>query len=114
MLPTIVNHIVTTAIVPATTANSYERFNDHSVGSEGTLANLQSILRAAKTLTAMITAIVVFIIIVVVLSLIGKYLWNSVIAGEGINTTGLFSQIKPMNSISEIIGIYVLISLLLN
>jgi hypothetical protein len=62
---------------------------------------------------ATLTSLIVFVLIIIILALIGKYLWNSVIAGAS-KGTGLFLQIKPVEGIAEIIGLYILVSLFLN
>jgi flagellar biosynthesis protein FlhB len=60
-----------------------------------------------------VTSLIVFVLVIIILALIGKYLWNTVVAGAS-KGTGLFTQIKPVEGISEIIGLYILVSLFLH
>jgi hypothetical protein len=64
-------------------------------------------------LIATITSLVVFVLIIVILALIGKYLWNTIVAGAN-SGSGLFKQIKEVDGIAEIIGLYILVSLFLH
>ena len=54
---------------------------------------------------------ITLIIVILLLSFIGLYLWNEVVAGSG-KGTGLFTFAKPADSIWQILGLYVIMSLL--
>lgn len=58
-----------------------------------------------------LSSLIVFVVVICFLALIGKYLWNEVIAGQG-SGNGLFTGVKPMTSIAQIIGLYILIGFL--
>lgn len=57
-----------------------------------------------ETYVEFVTAILAFLIAIVILSLIGKYLWNGVIVD-------LFTFAKPARSIWQILGLMIFISL---
>ena len=51
-------------------------------------------------------ALISLIIIIILVTVIGYYLWNSVIAGAG-KSPGLFTFAKPANSMWEIFGLFI-------
>jgi hypothetical protein len=55
----------------------------------------------------MIVVIISFIIALLIISLVGKLLWNGVIVD-------LFTCVKPARSVLQILGLYVFLSLLFN
>jgi hypothetical protein len=55
--------------------------------------------------TEMIVVIISFIIALLIISLVGKMLWNGVIVD-------LFTCVKPARSVLQILGLYVFLSLL--
>lgn len=69
------------------------------VNSDNTEKKTESYLSLASGLIA-------FVIVLVILALIGKFLWNGVIVE-------LFSFAKPARSYLQILGLYVFTSLLL-
>jgi len=46
------------------------------------------------------------VLYIVIILLIGKYLWNRVVAGSG-SGKGLFTVIEPVDNIIELLGLYV-------
>ena len=56
--------------------------------------------------TEMLVVIISFIIAILIISLVGKLLWNGVIVD-------LFTCVKPARSVLQILGLYVFVSLLL-
>jgi len=56
-------------------------------------------------------ALITFVIIILLLSLIGKYLWNSCVSGAG-SGPGLFTFAKQADNIWQILGLYILASLM--
>ena len=58
---------------------------------------------------------ILIILIIIILALIGKYLWNTLVANAG-GSKGLFTQVRLVDGISEIIGLYIhiLVSLFLH
>ena len=59
----------------------------------------------------MAVALITLVIIILLLSLIGKYLWNSCVCGAG-SGPGLFTFAKRANNIWQILGLYILASLM--
>ena len=57
------------------------------------------------SLTQNIVQLVVYIVALIILMLVGKFLWNDVL-------TNLFTGVKPMKHAWEVIGLYVLLRLL--
>ena len=51
------------------------------------------------------TVIITFVIVLIILSLVGKLLWNGVIVD-------LFSCVRPAKSFMQILGLFVFVSLL--
>lgn len=64
-----------------------------------------------ERLAEFFSSLIMFILVICFLALIGKYLWNEVIAGNG-SGNGLFTGVKPMTSVAQIIGLYILIGFL--
>lgn len=60
---------------------------------------------------AMAVALITLVIIILLLSLIGKYLWNSCVCGAG-SGPGLFTFAKRADNIWQILGLYILASLM--
>lgn len=60
---------------------------------------------------AVAVAIITLVIIILLLSLIGKYLWNSCVCGAG-SGPGLFTFAKRADNIWQILGLYILASLM--
>lgn len=73
-----------------------------SVNSSEELLKQIKIERMAELLSSLI----IYILYIVVLLLVGKYLWNRVVAGAG-SGKGLFTVVKPVNSIVELLGLYI-------
>lgn len=57
------------------------------------------------------TAVIVMVIVVVMLAVIGMYLWNTCFAGAG-KGPGLFTFAKPAQDVWQVLGVYILVSLL--
>ena len=55
-------------------------------------------------------ALIALIIIIILVTVIGYYLWNCVIAGAG-KSPGLFTFAKPAKSMWEIFGLFIFSSL---
>ena len=55
--------------------------------------------------------LITFIILLLLLSLIGYYLWNYVVAGADKGDTGLFTFARKADSIWQIIGLFILTSI---
>ena len=104
MYPTLKN-IVKTAVRSSGGGLRNERFSLQGETAMGTDAQ-ESVIEIIASLAA-------FIIMVIILSLIGQYLWNRIVAGAG-NGSGVFTGVKPIKSIAEMIGLYLIISMLLN
>lgn len=65
-------------------------------------------ITTADVLASLFTlALVIFLI-----SFIGKELFNMVIAGAG-NASGLFTTVRPADSIWQILGLYVFVSIMI-
>lgn len=60
---------------------------------------------------AVAVALITLVIIILLLSLIGKYLWNSCVSGAG-SGPGLFTFAKKADNIWQILGLYILASLM--
>ena len=60
---------------------------------------------------AVASALITLVVIILLLSLIGKYLWNSCVSGAG-SGTGLLTFAKPAENIWQILGLYILASLM--
>ena len=58
------------------------------------------------------TMLITFVILILLLSMIGFYLWNSVVAGAGKNDTGLITCARQADSVWQIIGLFILTSIL--
>jgi hypothetical protein len=58
-----------------------------------------------------ILMVVTFVLTLLLLSMIGYYLWNNVVAGADRGDTGLFTFAKKANSVWQIIGLFLLMSL---
>ena len=56
-------------------------------------------------------SIVVLIVVILIISFVGRYLWNEVIAGSG-NNKGLLTFARKADSIWQILGLYILTSLI--
>lgn len=56
--------------------------------------------------------LIVFIIMILLVTFIGYFLWNAVVAGAGKNDTGLFTIVKRADSMWQILGLYIVIALL--
>jgi len=59
-------------------------------------------------------AIVTFVVIILFISVIGRYLWNEVVAGASASSKGLITIAREATSIWQILGLYILSSLLFN
>lgn len=59
-----------------------------------------------ERMAELISALIVYILYIVIVLLVGKFLWNRVVAGSG-SGKGLFTFVKPVNSIIELLGLYV-------
>ena len=55
--------------------------------------------------------LITFIILLLLLSFIGYYLWNYVVAGADKGDTGLFTFARKADSIWQIIGLFILTSI---
>ena len=55
--------------------------------------------------------LITLIIIIIFVTFVGYYLWNSVVAGAGKNDTGLFTCVRRADSMWQILGLWILISL---
>lgn len=55
--------------------------------------------------------LITLIIVILFVTFVGFYLWNSVIAGAGKKDPGLFSCIKKADSMWQILGLWIIISL---
>lgn len=56
-------------------------------------------------------AIVTFVVVILILSVVGKYLWNAVLAGDT-EGTGLLTVARKADTIWQILGLYILSALL--
>lgn len=56
-------------------------------------------------------AIVTFVVVILILSVVGKYLWNAVLAGES-DGQGLLTVARKADTIWQILGLYILSALL--
>ena len=65
----------------------------------------------STSFTYALASVLTFIIVMLILGFVGVFLWNYVIAGKGDNP-GLITFAKPATSIWQIIGLYLLITLL--
>jgi hypothetical protein len=74
-------------------------------GLEGFM-NQEDAAAKKESYIALIASLISFVIALVILSLIGKFLWNGVIVD-------LFSFAKPARSYMQILGLFVFTSLLL-
>jgi ABC-type Na+ efflux pump permease subunit len=81
----------------------------HGVISNNNKEHFESRLQPLANALASLLA---FLIVLVVLGFVGVFLWNNSIAGKGEGANGLFTTIKPANSIWQIICLYLLIVLL--
>lgn len=55
--------------------------------------------------------LITLIIIILFVTFVGYYLWNSVVAGAGKNDKGLFTCVRRADSMWQILGLWILISL---
>lgn len=60
---------------------------------------------------AVAASMITLVVIILLLSLIGKYLWNSCVSGAG-SGQGLLTFAKPADNIWQILGLYILASLM--
>ena len=60
---------------------------------------------------AIAVSLITLVVIILLLSLIGKYLWNSCVSGAGAGP-GLFTFAKKADNIWQILGLYILASLM--
>ena len=81
------------------TANDKEEFTNHN--SLGT-----------RTME-LVASVVTLTVILLILALLGKYLWNEVVAGSG-DSPGLIKGVREADSVWQILGLYILLSLLIN
>ena len=65
----------------------------------------------AKRGMELAASIVVMIVVILIISVVGKYLWNEVVAGNG-NSKGLLTFAREAKSIWQILGLYILTSLM--
>jgi len=68
--------------------------------------NEQDSIEKKNSYIELVSLILSFIIALIILSLIGKLLWNGVIVE-------LFSCVRPAKSIMQILGLFVFVSILL-
>ena len=73
------------------------------VSTGSTAANM-----SGWALTSMLITLIITILFV---TFIGYYLWNEVVAGAGKNDTGLFTCVRRADSMWQILGLFVVISL---
>lgn len=69
-----------------------------------------SALKSGRVMATAV-ALITLVIIILLLSLIGKYLWNSCVSGAG-SGSGLFTFAKRADNIWQILGLYILASLM--
>lgn len=55
--------------------------------------------------------IITLIIVILFVTFVGFYLWNSVVAGADKKDTGLFTCIRKVDSMWQILGLWIIISL---
>lgn len=60
---------------------------------------------------SVLAMVITLIIIILIVVFIGFYLWNEVVAGAGKNDTGLFTFAKRADSMWQILGLFILVSL---
>jgi hypothetical protein len=65
----------------------------------------------ATSFTYALASVITFVVVMLILGFVGVFLWNYVIAGKG-DSPGLITFAKPATSIWQIIGLYLLITLL--
>ena len=58
------------------------------------------------------TMLITLIIMIVIVALVGYWLWNTCVAGAGKNDTGLFTFAKRADNVWQILGLFILLSLL--
>ena len=61
----------------------------------------------------LVASVVTLVVILLILALLGKYLWNEVVAGSG-DSPGLIKGVREADNIWQILGLYILLSLLIN
>ena len=69
----------------------------------------QSMSRRGMELAA---TIVTFVVVILILSVVGKYLWNEVVAGSTKDSRGLLTIAREASSIWQILGLYIISALL--
>lgn len=75
--------------------------------------DLQDSLEKARNASVgeLIAGVVTFIVILIILAFVGMVLWNYVVAGAD-KGSGILTFAKPANSVWQILGLYILVSLL--
>jgi len=96
---------VVSQLVRVATSNSQSQENFDLQDS----MDLEKIKKAS--VTDLIIGVVTFIIILIILAFVGMVLWNYVVAGAD-KGSGILTFAKPANSVWQILGLYILISLL--
>lgn len=66
----------------------------------------------ARTTTELVVSIITLTVILLILAVLGKFLWNEVIAGE--NGRGLIKGVREADSVWQILGLWILVSLFFN
>ena len=57
-------------------------------------------------------SIVTFVVVILILSVVGKYLWNEVVAGATKDSRGLITIAREASSIWQILGLYIISALM--
>jgi hypothetical protein len=104
MIPKVVNQIVQHAA-----ASTLEGFNYSTPVSAETQADMLKFYAnnpgaGGGTLAAVIVA---FVLVLLIIAVVGKFLWNACIAGNA----GLLTCVRPATSVWQILGLYVLVAL---
>jgi len=92
MISKVINNLVSIA-----SPNRSEHFNGET----------STAYKVATFLISLIT----FLVVIVILGLVGQFLWNVSVAGDG-KGSGLFTFAKKADNIWQILGLYLLLGLL--
>jgi len=84
-----------------------ERFDSEMTASNESVMNIVQ----TENFSEMISNLVSFLLVLLILTSVGKYLWNYVLAGEGRGATGLFTGVKKVDSIIQILALFLIIGL---
>jgi hypothetical protein len=89
------------------------QFGEHFESESNQVTSAMNRSVDMRALADLITSIVVTIIVLVLVGFVSSHVWNSVVAGNGVKATGLFTTVKTSDW-WQMLQLYFIVSLFLS